>query len=97
MTLDLKGALARLPLVAILRGVTPEEALDVGAVLIAAGFSVIEVPLNSPEPCRSIALLAERYGDDALRRASLIRGRGKDRLKEEELAPDVGLDGGSSS
>jgi 2-dehydro-3-deoxyphosphogalactonate aldolase len=66
MTLDLKGALARLPLVAILRGVTPEEALDVGAVLIAAGFSVIEVPLNSPEPCRSIALLAERYGDDAL-------------------------------
>lgn len=46
------------PLVAILRGVTPERVVDVGKVLHAAGFRVIEVPLNSPQPFRSIEALA---------------------------------------
>ncbi len=50
--------LDRLPLVAILRGVTPEEVDAIGTVLVDAGFSIIEVPLNSPRPIESIARLA---------------------------------------
>jgi 2-dehydro-3-deoxyphosphogalactonate aldolase len=58
----LEAAMAALPLVAILRGIRPDEALAVGEALVAAGFRLIEVPLNSPEPFRSIELLAERFG-----------------------------------
>lgn len=54
-------ALQRLPLVAILRGVTPHECVPVGRVLVAAGFSLIEVPLNSPQPLDSIAHLAQTF------------------------------------
>jgi len=59
-------ALAICPLVAILRGIRPEECLAVGAALLDAGFTVIEVPLNSPEPYRSIAMLVQQYGASAL-------------------------------
>lgn len=55
-----------LPLVAILRGLKPENALDVGYVLRDAGFRLIEVPLNSPEPLKSIEILAKALGDDCL-------------------------------
>ncbi|MFO1350122.1 MAG: 2-dehydro-3-deoxy-6-phosphogalactonate aldolase [Gammaproteobacteria bacterium] len=55
-----------LPLVAILRGLTPATALAVGAVLIEAGFRIIEVPLNSPDPLASIDLLSRAYGEQAL-------------------------------
>jgi 2-dehydro-3-deoxyphosphogalactonate aldolase len=57
--------IAYLPLVAILRGLTPEEAPEVGATLVDAGFPCIEVPLNSPQPLESIARLA-RMGSRAL-------------------------------
>ncbi|MEO3432072.1 2-dehydro-3-deoxy-6-phosphogalactonate aldolase [Inquilinus sp. CAU 1745] len=50
-------------LIAILRGVTPEAALDVAAVLYEAGFRIIEVPLNSPRPFQSIERIARAYGD----------------------------------
>ena len=50
-----------LPLVAILRGLKPEEALDVGQAIVNAGFHILEVPLNSPEPFLSIAALAARF------------------------------------
>jgi 2-dehydro-3-deoxyphosphogalactonate aldolase len=53
----LDAAMRHLPLVAILRGLTPADAPSVGAALAAAGFSLIEVPLNSPQPLASIATL----------------------------------------
>lgn len=59
-------ALARCPLVAILRGIRPDEAEGVGATLAGGGFSIIEVPLNSPDPMASIRALARHYGSRAL-------------------------------
>ena len=53
----LDAAMRRLPLVAILRGLTPADASSIGAALDTAGFSLIEVPLNSPQPLASIATL----------------------------------------
>jgi 2-dehydro-3-deoxyphosphogalactonate aldolase len=58
--------LDRLPLVAILRGVTPGEVISIGEALASAGFTVIEVPLNSPDPLESIQRLRERFGDELL-------------------------------
>jgi len=58
--------LKRWPLVAILRGIKPAEALEFGAMLVETGFTIIEVPLNSPEPYASIVRLAKRLGDRAL-------------------------------
>jgi 2-dehydro-3-deoxyphosphogalactonate aldolase len=52
--------------IAILRGVTPEEVLGIGAALIEGGIRIIEVPLNSPRPFDSIALLAREFGAQAL-------------------------------
>lgn len=62
----LAQAMGQCPLVAILRGITPAEVEAVGEVLVEAGFVMIEVPLNSPDPLRSINLLARRLGDRAL-------------------------------
>jgi 2-dehydro-3-deoxyphosphogalactonate aldolase len=64
--MDLNTALAACPLVAILRGIRPDEAEAIGSVLIGAGLRVIEVPLNSPDPMTSIALLARRFGAEAV-------------------------------
>jgi 2-dehydro-3-deoxyphosphogalactonate aldolase len=53
-------------LIAILRGLTPERALEVGAALTGCGFRTIEVPLNSPEPYASIKLLARAHGGSCM-------------------------------
>ena len=58
--------LGRCPLVAILRGVKPEEVVAIGEALVEAGIAIIEVPLNSPDPLASIEALAKRFGDQAL-------------------------------
>jgi len=55
------GAMRQLPLVAILRGLTPAEAPAVGDAIVEAGFRLLEVPLNSPQPLDSIALMRQRF------------------------------------
>lgn len=57
--MDFDTARAKLPLVAILRGITPDEALDFGEMLVGAGFTLIEVPMNSPDPANSIKRMAK--------------------------------------
>jgi 2-dehydro-3-deoxyphosphogalactonate aldolase len=58
--------LHRWPLVAILRGIKPQEALDIAAILAETGFCIVEVPLNSPEPFASIVRLSKRFGNQML-------------------------------
>jgi len=57
------AAMQQLPLVAILRGLTPAEAPQVGDAIVESGFWLLEVPLNSPQPLESIALLRRRFPD----------------------------------
>ncbi|MDT7953581.1 MAG: 2-dehydro-3-deoxy-6-phosphogalactonate aldolase [Acetobacteraceae bacterium] len=64
--MDMKAWLAQCPLIAILRGLPPADADSVGAALVEAGLRIIEVPLNSPDPLRSIETLARNFGDTAL-------------------------------
>ena len=54
-------AFKKLPLIAILRGITPAEAPSIGDALVNAGFGILEVPLNSPDPLVSINLLAHQH------------------------------------
>ncbi len=56
---------AACPLVAIIRGVAPDEAEAIGGALVEAGIRIIEVPLNSPEPLKSIERLATAFGGEA--------------------------------
>lgn len=63
---DFHAHLAACPLVAIIRGVRPDEVEAVGNALFEAGVRIIEVPLNSPEPLQSITRLARRLGGRAL-------------------------------
>lgn len=62
----LKSFTDRCPLVAIIRGVTPDEAEDIGQAIYDAGIRIVEVPLNSPDPLRSIQRLADRLGERML-------------------------------
>ena len=57
----LSQALAQLPLIAILRGLTPAEAPTIGQALVDSGFAIIEVPLNSPDPLASIRTLTDMF------------------------------------
>jgi 2-dehydro-3-deoxyphosphogalactonate aldolase len=63
---DLRAALKQCPIAAILRGVTPDEIDAIGDALVEAGITIIEVPLNSPNPVESIKRLAARHGARAL-------------------------------
>ena len=64
--ITLQAALSACPLVAILRGVRPDECVAIGEALVHAGFSIVEVPLNSPQPLTSIERLAAALGERAL-------------------------------
>ncbi len=59
-------ALKELPLIAILRGVTPGEVAAVASTLVASGWGLIEVPLNSPRPLDSIAALAQAFPEASI-------------------------------
>ena len=94
----LATAVARCPLVAILRGVRPDEVVSMADALIAAGFTMIEVPLNSPDPLASVALLAARYGSDVLigagtvltgRDVADVRAAGGRLIVSPNVVPDV--------
>ena len=60
-----RAALTAVPLIAIIRGVRPDEAEAIGDAILSAGFRILEVPLNSPDPFDSIARLAKRFGAGA--------------------------------
>jgi 2-dehydro-3-deoxyphosphogalactonate aldolase len=64
--LDIRAWLERCPLVAILRGVQPSEVESICSALERAGVSIVEVPLNSPSPFESIAILSRSFGDRML-------------------------------
>ena len=64
--MELRPYLDRCGMVAILRGIRPEEAIPVTAALEACGVSIVEVPLNSPDPLASIAALVLEFGDRLL-------------------------------
>jgi 2-dehydro-3-deoxyphosphogalactonate aldolase len=66
LTTSLQRYLDELPLIAILRGITPEEAAPVAQTLFSAGIRIVEVPLNSPEPLQSIRRIADAVGDTML-------------------------------
>ena len=67
------GWMSPLPLVAILRGLAPVEALAIGQALVDAGFHLLEVPFNSPSPLESIALLQQAFGDRCTVGAGTVR------------------------
>ncbi len=69
----LASGLQQLPLVAILRGITPADAPATGQALAACGFVLIEVPLNSPQPLQSIAALAARHPDRLIGAGTVTR------------------------
>lgn len=71
--------LARCPIVAILRGISPAEAVAVGEALVDAGIAIIEVPLNSPDPLASIAALSSRFGEAVLVGAGTVLSPGEAR------------------
>ena len=78
----LENTLAENPLIAILRGLPPEDAISVADILFESGFRIIEVPLNSPEPLVSIRLIAKKYGSRATIGAGTV-------LTEEDVASVV--------
>ena len=70
--ISLQSYLRPLPLIAVLRGITPAEIDAVGAALFDNGFRILEVPLNSPEPYDSIARLERRFGERCLTGAGTV-------------------------
>jgi len=73
--LNLTEWLGRCPLIAILRGVRPDEVVAIGEALEAAGIAIVEVPLNSPEPIESIRRLVQRFGTKMLIGAGTVLTR----------------------
>ena len=71
--IDFDAAFAACPLVAILRGLHPDEALDVGRALVESGFRLLEVPLNSPDALRSISALAHAYPQAMVGAGTVLR------------------------
>ncbi|RBP51622.1 2-dehydro-3-deoxy-6-phosphogalactonate aldolase [Arenicella xantha] len=58
--------LDRMPVIAIIRGVKPDEVVEIGTAIHRAGIGIIEVPLNSPDPFNSIERLSNALGDECI-------------------------------
>jgi 2-dehydro-3-deoxyphosphogalactonate aldolase len=95
---DFLARLHAMPVVAILRGVTPAEVEGVVEAIIAAGVTIIEVPLNSPDPFASIELMAKRYAGRALIGAGTVlsvadvqrcKDAGSQLIVSPNMRPDV--------
>lgn len=69
------GAMQALPLVAILRGLTPGEAAAIGDAIVEPGFRLLEVPLNSPDPYASIASMRDRFPDALVGAGTVLDAR----------------------
>lgn len=69
-------------LVAILRGLTPQRAAEVGATLVAAGFRTIEVPLNSPDPFDTIKLLSQAHRDCLVGAGTVLTAADVERVQD---------------
>ena len=61
--MELQAALRDVPLIGILRGLDPDQAVDTADILVDAGFRILEVPMNSPDPLLSIERIANKFGD----------------------------------
>ncbi|MET3710623.1 2-dehydro-3-deoxyphosphogalactonate aldolase [Sphingomonas trueperi] len=82
---EFDAAFARCPLIAILRGVKPDEVEAIGDELVAAGFTLIEVPLNSPDPLESVSRLAKRFAGRAIIGAGTVL-----RVEQVQAVADAG-------
>lgn len=96
-------ALKKNSLIAILRGLEPDRALDVAGVLMDAGFRIIEVPLSSPDPFTSIERISRKYGHDVVVGAgtvltvddlSAVRDAGGQIIVAPNMNPKVGARAG---
>jgi 2-dehydro-3-deoxyphosphogalactonate aldolase len=80
--MNFRRTLSEFPLVAILRGLTPSDAMAVGEALVEAGFRIIEVPLNSPQPFASIERLAKAYPDAMIGAGTVLDPHDADRVRD---------------
>ena len=80
--MDFRKLLSELPLIAILRGLAPDNALAIGQELVGAGFRIIEVPLNSPQPFVSIERLAKAYPDAMIGAGTVLDPADVDRMRD---------------
>lgn len=75
-----RARFAACPLIAIIRGVAPDEAEAIGGALVDAGIRIIEVPLNSPDPLVSIERLANRFGEALIGAGTVLRAADVERV-----------------
>src|SRR5215210_7859789 len=95
--MDFRNLLSDFPLIAILRGLAPDNAIAIGNALVEAGFRIIEVPLNSPQPFVSIERLAKAFPDAMIGAGTVLGPKDVDRVRDAggrlivmpHLDPDV--------
>tara|TARA_B100001057_G_scaffold465102_1_gene520913 strand:- start:1539 stop:2180 length:642 start_codon:yes stop_codon:yes gene_type:complete len=85
------------PLIAILRGIKPAEVIDVAEILIEKDFKIIEIPLNSPDPIRSIELLTHYFENHAIIGAGTVLDETSIRSTAEAGAKLVVMPNGNST
>jgi 2-dehydro-3-deoxyphosphogalactonate aldolase len=80
--MDFRNLLSEFPLIAILRGLAPANAVAVGEGLVEAGFRIVEVPLNSPQPFVSIERLTKAYPDAMIGAGTVLDPQDVDRVRD---------------